>query len=136
MNMMAQTHLFEALTEAGFKPEHARRVEREVDASILAGHENIRAELSDKLAHKSDLLETRAALKSDIQAVQTALKTEIQEVRTELKTEIQAVRTELKSDIQEVRTDLLKAMNEQTWRLVSFVVVANGAMLAAFKLLG
>jgi chromosome segregation ATPase len=132
MNMMAQTHLFEALTEAGFKPEHARRVEREVDASILAGHESIRAELSDKLAHKSDLLETRAALKSDIQAVRTELKTEIQAVRTELKTEIQTVRTE----IQEVRTDLLKAMNEQTWRLVSFVVVANGAMLAAFKLLG
>ncbi|MFN3494019.1 MAG: hypothetical protein ACK40L_05885 [Hydrogenophaga sp.] len=125
MNMMAQTHLFEALTEAGIKPEHARRVEREVDASILAGHENIRAELSDKLAHKSDLLETRAALKSDIQAV-----------RTELKTEIQTVRTELTSEIQSVRTDLLKAMNEQTWRLVSFVVVANGAMLAAFKLLG
>ncbi len=43
---------------------------------------------------------------------------------------------ELKQDLAGLRADIHKALNEQTWKLVTFVVAANGIMLAALKYLG
>ena len=39
--------MYEALTDAGVKPDAARKVEREVEAAIQAGHEAMRAEMRD-----------------------------------------------------------------------------------------
>lgn len=41
-----------------------------------------------------------------------------------------------KADGIDLRADMHKALNEQTWKLVTFVVAANGIMLAALKYLG
>lgn len=89
MNMLVETYMYEALTEAGVKPDTARKVERTFENAIVAGQEAMRAEMHDRLATKTELAE--------------------------------------------MESRLLRAMNDQTWKLVSFVVVANGAMLAIFK---
>lgn len=92
MHMPIELSLYEALTEAGVKPDSARRVERQIETAITRGQDAVRAEMHDQLMTKAD----GAAL----------------------------------------RTDMHKALNEQTWKLVTFVVAANGIMFAAFKYLG
>jgi hypothetical protein len=104
MNMPAiDITLFDALTEAGVKPETARRVEKKVEIAILAGQEAVRAEMHEQLMTKSD----GEKLKSFLEA-----------------------------RIAESETRLLKANNDNTWKMVAFVVAANGLMLTVFKLLG
>lgn len=95
--------LFEALTEAGVKPETARRVEKKVESAILAGHD----------------------------AVRTELRTEMFE---HLMTKTDGAR--LEGRIAESETRMLKAINDNTWKMVAFVLAANGLMLTVFKLLG
>ncbi len=99
---LVRLSMYEALTEAGVKPDTARKVQREVEAAIQAGQDGVRTEMREQLMTKSDG---------------------------------QQVKSELKQEIAELRSDVLKALNEQTWRLVGFVVVANGAMLALLKYL-
>lgn len=103
MHMPIELSLYEALTEAGVKPDSARRVERQVEAAITKGQEAVRAEMHDQLMTKADGVE---------------------------------LRNEFKQDIAALRTDMHKALNDQTWKLVTFVVAANGIMLAALKYLG
>jgi hypothetical protein len=103
MHMPIELSLYEALTEAGVKPDSARRVERQVEAAITQGQEAVRAEMHDQLMTKADGVE---------------------------------LRNEFKQDIAALRTDMHKALNDQTWKLVTFVVAANGIMLAALKYLG
>ncbi|MFC7410407.1 hypothetical protein [Hydrogenophaga atypica] len=121
MNMRVQLSMFEALTEIGVKPDAARKVERQMEAAIEAGQDAVRAEMYEQLATKADLAELRLATKADMA-----------ELKTELKADIAGV----KVDISEMESRLLRAMNDQTWKLVTFVVVINGAMLGLFKLIG
>jgi hydrogenase maturation factor len=118
MNTMIQDlHIFKSLAAIGIEPEAARRVERAIESAIVHGQNELRTEFREQqagLMTKQNVLELKAELKSDI---------------AELK-------AELKADIHAMGDDLRKAMNEQTWRLVTFVVAANGLMLAAFKLIG
>ena len=121
MSMTIELSLYEALTDIGVKPDAARRVERQIEATITQGHEAaraqaaksqeiFRAEMLDQLMTKADGLSMKMELKQDI--------------------------SELRQDMSNHRADLLKAMNDQTWKLVTFVVAANGIMLAALKYLG
>ncbi len=103
MNMPIELSLYEALTEAGVKPDSARRVERQVEAAITMGQEAVRAEMHDQLMTKADGVNLRNDLQQEVAAL---------------------------------RSDMHKALNEQTCKLVTFVVAANGIMLAALKYLG
>ena len=94
-----QINLFEALTDAGVKPEAARNVERQVEAAIQSSHDVIQ----DRLFTKAD-------------AVQ--------------------LETRFDAKMSEFEARVLKAVNDQTWKLVTFVIAANGIMLAAFKHVG
>ncbi len=114
MNMRVQLSMFEALTEIGVKPDAARKVERQMEAAIEAGQDAVRAEMYEQLATKADIAELRSATKADMAEL----------------------RTELKIDMSEMESRLLRAMNDQTWKLVTFVVVINGAMLGLFQLIG
>lgn len=98
--------VFDALTEAGVKPDAARKVERQIETVIQSGHEQIRAEMREQLMTKADGLQLKAELKA-----------------------------EFHEGLAGVRNEVLRALNEQTWKLVSFVVVANGIMLALLKYL-
>ena len=103
---LVQLSMYEALTEAGVKPDAARQVERQVEAAIQAGQDAVRAEMREQLMTKADGESLKMELKAD-----------------------------LKAEIGSLRSEILKAMNEQTWKLAGFVVVANGIMLAILRLL-
>lgn len=114
MNMpLIQLSMYEALTEAGVKPDAARKVEREFEAAIQVSQDAVRAEMREHLMTKADGADMKTELKA------------------ELKREIASVRAEISG----LRSEMLKALNEQTWKLVSFVVVANGIMIALLKYL-
>ena len=143
MSMPAiQIDLYEALTEAGVKPDAARRVERQVELAIVSGHEAVRSDMLDRLMTKEDGLKLRAELKQDMADLRTELKQDIADLRTELKEDIADLRTELKQDIAELRaefrcdiTDVHKALGSQTLRILGLVFVMNSAMLAASRYL-
>lgn len=110
MNMpLIQLSMYEALTEAGVKPDAARKVEREFEAAIQVSQDAVRAEMREHLMTKADGADMKAELKADIASV--------------------------REEISGLRSEMLKALNEQTWKLVSFVVVANGIMIALLKYL-
>ena len=154
MSMPAiQIDLYEALTEAGVKPDAARRVERQVELAIVSGHEAVRSDMLDRLMTKEDGLKLRAELKQDMADLRaelkqdtTALRNELKQdttaLRNELKQDIADLRTELKQDIAELRaefrcdiTDVHKALGSQTLRILGLVFVMNSAMLAASRYL-
>lgn len=111
--MTIDLHLFEALTEIGIKPDAAKRVERQVELAIAQGQQAVRAEIREQqtsLMTKQDGLALKIEFKADI--------------------------AEVKADIAELRDEMRKGFNDITWRLVTFVVAANGLTLAAFKYLG
>ena len=51
---LVQLSMYEALTEAGVKPDAARQVERQVEAAIQAGQDAVRAEMREQLMTKAD----------------------------------------------------------------------------------
>ncbi len=120
MGMSMQIELFEALTEAGIKPEAARKVERQVELAISAGHDALRSELLGIVANKTDVAELRAATKADI---------------AELKADVADLRAATKADIAELRADVHKTINFQMWRLVLFIVAATTLTQGIFKFL-
>ena len=132
MSMPAiQIDLYEALTEAGVKPDAARRVERQVELAIVSGHEAVRSDMLDRLMTKEDGLKLRAELKQDIAEMRAELKQDVAGLRTELKQDIADLRTEFRCDI----TDVHKALGSQTLRILGLVFVMNSAMLAASRYL-
>ena len=102
MGMSMQIELFEALPAIGIKPEAARKVERQVELAISAGHDSLRSELLDIVATKADVAELRAATKADMA---------------------------------ELRAYLHKAINEQMWKLVLFILAATTLTQGMFKFL-
>lgn len=58
-----QLSVFEALTEAGVKPEAARTVEREIENAIQVGQEAVRAEMRSDLMTKPDGMAMESRLK-------------------------------------------------------------------------
>lgn len=109
MGMSMQIELFEALTAAGIKPEAARKVERQVELAISAGHDSLRSELLDVVATKADVAELRAATKADM--------------------------AEIRTEMAELKAYLHKAINEQMWKLVLFILAATTLTQGLFKFL-
>ena len=127
MGMSMQIELFEALTEAGIKPEAARKVERQVELAISAGHDSLRSELLGIVATKSDVGELRAATDE----LRTATKADIAELRAATKADMAGIRTEMA----ELKAYLHKAVNEQMWKLVLFILAATTLTQGMFKFL-
>lgn len=128
---MIQLSVYEALTEAGVKPDAARKVERQIESALQMSQDSIRTEMHEQQA-KAEL-----ASKTSEDAVRT-------EMRHQLMSKADGSKLEaaLRSDITDMEVRLVKAMNEQTkamneqtWKLVGFVLVANGLMLAVLRLL-
>jgi len=88
--------MFEALVDAGIKPELARSVERRVETAFEERLEDIRIRAREDLMTKAD----GGILRVEMQAI---------------------------------KSDLLKTINDQTWKLVSFVAVLNTLLVAAMK---
>lgn len=62
MDMTIDLTLYEALTEAGVKPDAAHRVERQFEASILRSQAAVRAEMHEQLMTKADGLRLEATM--------------------------------------------------------------------------
>jgi signal recognition particle GTPase len=67
MNMMPiELSLYEALTEAGVKPDAARRVERQLETAIAKGQEAVRAEVHEQLMTKADGVVLKNEIKAEL----------------------------------------------------------------------
>jgi len=111
-------HMYEALVDAGVKPELAREVERQVETTFQAQQ--------DRLA-KVDEQQTRLMTTLDGETLRTELKSEIQKLELGIQ--------KLEGAIHDSKADMLKIMNDQTWKLVTFVVVFNTLLVGAIKFL-
>jgi hypothetical protein len=109
MSMQITLSLFEALTEAGVKPESARKVERQVEAAIQNGHNELRSELKEQAFTKAD----GAQLRSEILQMETRLRTEMSKMES----------------------SLLTAMNTQLRWFITTVLGIAMAAIAVFKYL-
>ena len=113
MNMIVHLSMYEALTEAGIKPDAARKVEREIESAIQAGQDAVRAEMREQVLSRPEATEMETRLRADIADVETRLR----------------------ADITGLEIRMHKALTEQTWKLLDFMTVANGIMLAALRFL-
>lgn len=104
--MIVELAIYEALTEAGVKPETARRVERNLEAAFVRSQEFTRKEMTETLMTKGDGANLKADLQKSI------------------------------SDMQKSISDVQKSITDNNWKIVTFVVAANGLMLAFFKMIG
>lgn len=118
MDMLIELNMYEALTEAGVQPGAARQVERQMQSAFNRQHEALRSEMREQLMTKADGQELRSELKSDMLM---------------LKNDMHELRAELKGDMHELGLSVQRGLTEQTWKLASLVIVANGIMLAALK---
>jgi DnaJ-domain-containing protein 1 len=74
MSMMPiELSLYEALTEAGVKPDAARRVERQLETAIAKGQEAVRAEMHEQVMTKADGVVLKNEIKADIAALEARL---------------------------------------------------------------
>lgn len=105
MGMPIKLSVFEALTEAGVKPEKARAVERELENAIQSGQDAVRAEMREQLMTKAD--------------------------GNELKTQIATVR----ADIAASETRLNARLNDQLRWIITTQIAVVGLAIAAAKLL-
>lgn len=105
MGMPIKLSVFEALTEAGVKPEKARAVERELENAIQSGQDAVRAEMREQLMTKAD--------------------------GNELKTQIATVQ----ADISASETRLNARLNDQLRWIITTQIAVVGLAIAAAKLL-
>ncbi|MCO5337032.1 hypothetical protein NHB13_10520 [Delftia tsuruhatensis] len=105
MGMPIKLSVFEALTEAGVRPDKARAVERELENAIQTGQDAVRAEMRDQLMTRSD--------------------------GAELKSQIANVRTEISAS----ETRLNARLNDQLRWIITTQITVVGLAIAAVKLL-
>lgn len=147
MDMLIELNMYEALTEAGVQPGAARQVERQMQSAFNRQHEALRSEMREQLMTKADGQELRSELKSDMLMLRNdmhelraelkndmhELRNDMHELRAEFKSDMYELRAELKGDMHELGLSVQRGLTEQTWKLASLVIVANGIMLAALK---
>ncbi len=81
-------------------------MERRADEIALQKKIELRSELVNELATKTELNAVKTELKADIERVRTELKGEIENARTEFRGEIAKVRTELWNQIDKLNMKL------------------------------
>ncbi|WP_198970960.1 hypothetical protein [Xylophilus sp. ASV27] len=107
--MPIKLSIYEALTEAGVKPDKARAVERELEGALQSSHDAIRAEWHEQLMTKAD--------------------------GASLRSELNAMRSELKADMASLETRLNARLNDQLRWIITTQVAVVGLAIAAIKLL-
>jgi hypothetical protein len=66
MTMTTNLHIYEALTEAGVKPDTARNVERALEARVSQGEDRVLSNLKDKMFTKADGEALRGEIKAEL----------------------------------------------------------------------
>ncbi len=105
-NMQIDLNLFEALTEAGVKPETARRVEKRTESAFQNGLDAVRAELSTEVFTKADGARLEGQMKSDTARMEGQMK---------------ALEGQLKAGLADVKADL------QRWFFITMITIIGAA---------
>lgn len=136
--MSAMAHippLFEALTETGIRPEAARRVEREMQASIAQGIAQHHADGHALLMTKADGTALENSLRAEMVEMKSGLRQEMTEMKSELRREMTEMKSELRQEVAQMETRLMRYIHDHGWKMMGFQVATTGLMLTAFKYL-
>ena len=147
--MSAMAHippLFQALTETGMRPEAARRVEREMQASIAQGIAQHHADGHALLMTKADgtalenslraeMVEMKSGLRQEMTEMTSELRQEMIEMKSELRREMTEMKSELRQEVAQMETRLMRYIHDHGWKMMGFQVATTGLMLTAFKYL-
>jgi ElaB/YqjD/DUF883 family membrane-anchored ribosome-binding protein len=136
--MSAMAHippLFEALTETGIRPEAARRVEREMQASIAQGIAQHHADGHALLMTKADGTALENSLRAEMVEMKSGLRQEMTEMKSELRQEMTEMKSELRQEVAQMETRLMRYIHDHGWKMMGFQVATTGLMLTAFKYL-
>lgn len=138
----AAFNLYEILVEFNVPADRAHALNEAYNRVQEQSRKEVLDMVEKSFQSKTDAGEVESRLESAISSVKTDLERSIKETRVDLEKSIQSVRMDLEKSIQGVKVDLSKSIldvqrsiNDQTWKLVTFSVVINGAMLGIFKLL-
>jgi len=115
-----QLRMYETLTQVGVEPNFAHKLERDLETAFNSGQEAVRAEMRELFMTKLDA----EKLSSEMQV----LSSEVKSIQAHMLTKADG--ESIKADSRSIKADLLKALNEQTWKLVSFVLVFNSLLVA------
>ena len=136
--MSAMAHippLFQALTETGMRPEAARRVEREMQASIAQGIAQHHADGHALLMTKADGTALENSLRAEMVEMKSGLRQEMTEMKSELRREMTEMKSELRQEVAQMETRLMRYIHDHGWKMMGFQVATTGLMLTAFKYL-
>ena len=146
---MIMTHtaqLFEVLTESGIKPESARRIEREVQASIEQGIDRYRIDdrthgmtkadgvaLEQKLHHQITDLELN--LRLEMTEMKSELRQEMTEMKSDLRSEMAEIKIELRHEMSQFEGRLMAYISDHGWKMMGFQVALIGIFFSIYRFL-
>ena len=135
---MIMTHtaqLFEVLTESGIKPESARRIEREVQASIEQGIDRYRIDDRTHGMTKADGVALEQKLHHQITDLELNLRLEMTEMKSDLRSEMAEIKIELRHEMSQFEGRLMAYISDHGWKMMGFQVALIGIFFSIYKYL-
>ena len=135
---MIMTHtaqLFEVLTESGIKPESARRIEREVQASIEQGIDRYRIDDRTHGMTKADGVALEQKLIHQITDLELNLRLEMTEMKSDLCSEMAEIKIELRHEMSQFEGRLMAYISDHGWKMMGFQVALIGIFFSIYRFL-
>ena len=135
---MIMTHtaqLFEVLTESGMKPESARRIEREVQASIEQGIDRYRIDDRTHGMTKADGVALEQKLHHQITDLELNLRLEMTEMKSDLCSEMAEIKIELRHEMSQFEGRLMAYISDHGWKMMGFQVALIGIFFSIYRFL-
>ena len=135
---MIMTHaaqLIEVLTESGIKPESARRIEREVQASIEQGIDRYRIDDRTHGMTKADGVALEQKLHHQITDLELNLRLEMTEMKSDLRSEMAEIKIELRHEMSQFEGRLMAYISDHGWKMMGFQVALIGIFFSIYRFL-
>ena len=135
---MIMTHtaqLFEVLTESVIKPESARRIEREVQASIEQGIDRYRIDDRTHGMTKADGVALEQKLHHQITDLELNLRLEMTEMKSDLCSEMAEIKIELRHEMSQFEGRLMAYISDHGWKMMGFQVALIGIFFSIYRFL-
>ena len=135
MMMTHAAQLFEVLTESGMKPESARRIEREVQASIDQGIDRYRIDDRTHGMTKADGVALEQKLHHQITDLELNLRLEMTELKSDLRSEMAEIKIELRHEMSQFEGRLMAYISDHGWKMMGFQVALIGIFFSIYRFL-
>lgn len=135
MSTMHTAQLFEVLTESGIKPESARRIEREVQASIEQGIDRYRIDDRTHGMTKADGVALEQKLHHQITDLELNLRLEMTELKSDLRSEMAEIKIELRHEMSQFEGRLMAYISDHGWKMMGFQVALIGIFFSIYRFL-